>query len=92
MTLGDVLGFMTGVTILCVSLWSLRQNVTGGKVFAQWPGLKDEPLEPPGDLRVITDYRDVLSEIVARRLQNAAVNEVFSGHISRAVLSFERIK
>ncbi len=58
----------------------LGQNVKGGKVFAKWPGLKDEQLEPPGDLRVTTDYRDVLSEIVAHRLHNPDVNNVFPGH------------
>ena len=62
----------------------LGKNVVGGRVFAQWPGLKNEQLEPPGDLRVTTDYRDVLSEIVARRLHNAHVNEVFPGHTPRA--------
>jgi hypothetical protein len=30
-------------------------------------------LEPPGDLRVTTDYRDVLAEIVAHRLNGAHV-------------------
>ncbi|BCM88389.1 hypothetical protein IAD21_00220 [Abditibacteriota bacterium] len=62
----------------------LGQNVVGGKVFAQWPGLKDDQLEPPGDLRVTTDYRDVLSEIVARRLHNPDLATVFPGHKPRA--------
>ncbi|WP_394796804.1 DUF1501 domain-containing protein [Armatimonas sp.] len=43
-------------------------GVKGGKVYARWPGLKDEQLEAPGDLKVTMDYRDVLTEIVARQL------------------------
>jgi uncharacterized protein (DUF1501 family) len=48
-------------------------NVNGGKVYAKWPGLKSDQLEPPGDLRVTTDYRDVLAEVVANRLNGASV-------------------
>lgn len=38
--------------------------VKGGKVYADWPGLEDGKLEPPGDLRVTTDYRRPLAEIL----------------------------
>jgi hypothetical protein len=31
----------------------------------------------PGDLAVTTDYRDVLSEILTKRLNNPATNEIF---------------
>ena len=41
----------------------LGNGVTGGKVHAEWPGLKTEQLDGPGDLRVTTDYRNVLLEI-----------------------------
>jgi uncharacterized protein (DUF1501 family) len=41
----------------------LGNGVTGGKVHADWPGLKTEQLDGPGDLRVTTDYRNVLLEI-----------------------------
>ena len=52
-------------------------GVKGGKVYAQWPGLSPTQLEGPGDLRVTTDYRDVLAEIVTRRLKNTQVETVF---------------
>ena len=39
--------------------------IKGGKVYADWPGLEDRQLEAPGDLRVTTDYRRPLSEILA---------------------------
>ena len=43
-------------------------GVEGGKVYARWPGLKDDQLEAPGDLKVTTDYRDVLTELAARQI------------------------
>lgn len=46
-------------------------NVNGGKVHGAWPGLKMAQLEAPGDLRVVTDYRAVLAEVLAKRCGNA---------------------
>ena len=63
----------------------LGGGIRGGKVFARWPGLEDHQLEPPGDLRVTTDYRDVLSEIVSRRLKNANLSKVFPNYAPRFV-------
>ena len=61
----------------------LGGNVVGGKVHGRWPGLADGQLEPPGDLRVTTDYRDVLAEVLSRRVGNADVSAVFPGHTAR---------
>ncbi len=55
----------------------LGGNVDGGKVHGQWPGLGEGQLIGPGDLAVTTDYRDVLSEILTKRLNNPATNEIF---------------
>ncbi|MCW3053582.1 MAG: hypothetical protein JWN14_2752 [Chthonomonadales bacterium] len=52
-------------------------GVKGGKVYANWPGLGPTQLEGPGDLHVTTDYRDVLAEIVTRRLKNTDLDAVF---------------
>ncbi len=52
-------------------------NVDGGKVHGQWPGMAEGQLIGPGDLAVTTDYRDVLSEILTKRLNNPATNEIF---------------
>ena len=41
----------------------------GGKVHAKWPSLAPSKLEDPGDLPVTTDYRDVLAEILTKRLK-----------------------
>ncbi|MDQ3815473.1 MAG: DUF1501 domain-containing protein [Armatimonadota bacterium] len=58
-------------------------GIVGGKVFAKWPGLEDDDLEPPGDLRVTTDYRDVLAEIVSRRLHHENLSAVFPNYTPR---------
>ncbi len=55
----------------------LGGNVDGGMVHGQWPGLQDGQLIGPGDLAVTTDYRDVLSEILTKRLNNPATDQIF---------------
>jgi uncharacterized protein (DUF1501 family) len=55
-------------------------NVEGGRVHGQWPGLGDGQLVGPGDLAVTTDYRDVLSEILVKRLNNPALAEIFPNY------------
>jgi uncharacterized protein (DUF1501 family) len=55
----------------------LGGNVNGGKVHGRWPGMAEGQLIGPGDLAVTTDYRDVLSEILTKRLNTPAVDEIF---------------
>jgi uncharacterized protein (DUF1501 family) len=55
----------------------LGGNVDGGKVHGEWPGMQEGQLMGPGDLAVTTDYRDVLSEVLMKRLNNPATNEIF---------------
>ena len=52
-------------------------SVNGGKVYGKWPGLEKHQLEDPGDLKVTTDYRDVLAEVISKRLKNQNVASVF---------------
>jgi uncharacterized protein (DUF1501 family) len=59
--------------------WLMGGGIAGGRVLGDWPGLSDDRLDGPGDLRVTTDYRDLLAEVVARRLRNASWAEVFPG-------------
>lgn len=47
-------------------LFALGSQVRGGRVLGRWPGLGRTELEPPGDLAVTTDYRQVLAELVER--------------------------
>ena len=58
----------------------LGGQVNGGRVIANWPGLQNEQLYDRADLAVTTDYRQVLSEIVVRRLGNARLGVVFPGY------------
>ncbi len=54
----------------------LGGGVAGGKVYGRWPGLADAALVD-GDLAGTTDYRAVISEVLARRCGVAAGSTVF---------------
>ena len=56
-------------------------NVDGGKVHGEWPGLDDGQMIGPGDLAVTTDYRDVLSEVLQKRLNNPATDQIFPDYV-----------
>ena len=51
-------------------------GVNGGKMYGDWPGLKDNQLDQ-GDLAVTTDYRRVLAEALVKRQGQTAVETVF---------------
>jgi len=57
----------------------------GGQVHAKWPGLEEHQLDETGDLRVTTDYRDVLGEVLAKRMRNDRLSTVFAGYEPRPV-------
>ena len=61
----------------------LGGHVDGGKVHGEWPGLEEGQMVGPGDLAVTTDYRDVLSEVLVKRLNNTATNEIFPDYQPR---------
>lgn len=63
----------------------LGGNVYGGKVHGEWPGMREGQLIGPGDLAVTTDYRDVLSEILVKRLNNPATDEIFPDYETHAL-------
>lgn len=54
---------------------AMGQKVIGGRVHTIWPGL-DHPYDDR-DLAATIDFRDVLGEIVRRRLGNSNLAEVF---------------
>ena len=62
----------------------LGGSVDGGKVHGEWPGMREGQLIGPGDLAVTTDYRDVLSEILVKRLNNPATSEIFPTYRAKA--------
>lgn len=58
---------------------ALGEGVNGGQVLGDWPGLASEALYDRADLAVTTDYRQVLGELLTRRLGNPNVQAVFPG-------------
>lgn len=63
-------------------MFVLGGNVNGGKVYGEWPGLAADNLYGPGDLAITTDFRDVLGEIVTKRLLDDNLAAVFPGYNS----------
>jgi uncharacterized protein (DUF1501 family) len=55
-------------------------GINGNRVFAQWPGLNEAQQVGPGDLAITTDYRDILGELIRKRLNNPRLNEIFPGY------------
>ncbi|HVB34953.1 MAG TPA: DUF1501 domain-containing protein [Patescibacteria group bacterium] len=51
--------------------------VKGGKVYGRWPGLAPDKLHQDRDLKVTTDYRTVLSEILGSHLRVTDFSGVF---------------
>lgn len=58
----------------------LGGNVLGGRVLRQWPGLDESQLLDGQDLKVTIDYRDILAEVVKKRLKNNNVAQVFPNY------------
>lgn len=54
-------------------------GLNGGKVYGDWPGLAHEQLYDHADLAVTTDFRQVLGELVVKRLKNPNLETVFPG-------------
>ena len=52
-------------------------GIKGGRVLGKWPGLSSEVLEGPGDLPVVTNYRNVLAPILKRHGASEKLGQVF---------------
>ena len=57
----------------------LGGKVNGGKMYGTWPGLATEQLDHGVDLAITTDYRTVLAEVLAKKMNPKNLNEVFPG-------------
>ncbi len=53
-------------------------GVKGGRYYGHWPRLDADALAE-GDLKVTTDYRNVLGEIVNRRFPDRSLPQIFPG-------------
>jgi uncharacterized protein (DUF1501 family) len=62
------------------AMFVMGNGVRGGKVYGQWPGLKDEQLYEGRDLALTTDFRDVFGEIATRHLGSTNTKSVFPGY------------
>ncbi|WP_411832162.1 DUF1501 domain-containing protein [Pseudoxanthomonas mexicana] len=61
--------------------------VNGRRFYGTWMGLNPETLSAThGDVPVTTDYRQVFSEILIRRMGNANLSQVFPGYAGYAPL------
>lgn len=65
------------------AMFLLGGGIRGGKVYGKWPGVAPGQLDKDGNLRVTTDYRDILGEIVTKRLGNPKVGQVFPDYTPR---------
>lgn len=54
-------------------------GVNGGQVISSWPGLAPANLEYGEDLKITTDLRSVISELLNKRLGGTNVGTVFPG-------------
>ena len=69
------------------SAWlALGGGVKGGKVYGDWPGLSHDQLFDQADLAVTTDYRQIVSEVLATRFGNPDPSYVFPGFTPGAPL------
>ena len=64
-------------------MFVMGRAIAGGRVLTEWPGIEREELEDGQDLRVTIDTRDVLAEIVQRRLGNRHLSVVFPDYVPR---------
>ena len=53
--------------------------VQGGKVYGKWPGLGPEQLNEGRDLKLTTDFRSVLGEVISGHLGSKNLQTVFPG-------------
>jgi len=60
-------------------MFVLGGQVKGGKVYGKWPGLSPDQLNEGRDLKVTTDFRNVLGEAALRTLGAKNLDIVFPG-------------
>ena len=58
----------------------LGNTVKGGKVYADWKGLKSDQLNEGRDLALTTDFRDIFSEAAYKHLGSKDLSKIFPGY------------
>lgn len=64
-------------------MFVMGHKIEGGRIHGQWPGLGAGQLFENQDLEITTDYRDILAEILRKRLANTDLSFVFPGYTPR---------
>jgi uncharacterized protein (DUF1501 family) len=64
------------------AMFVIGNDVHGGKVYGEWPGLRSDQLYEGRDLALTTDFRDVFGEIASRHLGTSNLQSVFPGYAS----------
>ncbi|HLQ17862.1 MAG TPA: DUF1501 domain-containing protein [Tabrizicola sp.] len=57
----------------------LGPQAKGGRMVGRWPGLSNDALEEGADLAVVSDYRDVLAELLRNHMRLPDHASVFPG-------------
>ena len=73
--------------------YAIGGGVNGGQIISDWPGLDTPNLEMGEDLKITTDLRTVLSEMLSKRLGGTDVSQVFPGFNGPASVNvfFDRV-
>src|SRR5256714_6269161 len=61
------------------AMFVVGNSVRGGKVYGDWPGMKNDQLYEGRDLALTTDFRDVFGELAAKHLRATNLQAVFPG-------------
>jgi uncharacterized protein (DUF1501 family) len=71
-------------------MFVLGGSVKGGKVYGKWPGLSNDQLNEGRDLKVTTDFRNVLGEAAYKSIGSRNLDLVFpDAHVdSKTFLNF----
>jgi uncharacterized protein (DUF1501 family) len=71
-------------------MFVLGGSVKGGKVYGRWPGLSNDQLNEGRDLKVTTDFRNVLGEAAYKSIGSRNLDLVFpDAHVdSKTFLNF----
>src|SRR5207248_4429774 len=62
------------------AMFIVGNTVRGGKVYGDWPGLKNDQLYEGRDLALTTDFRNVFGEIAQKHLGATNMKTVFPGY------------
>ena len=62
------------------AMFVLGRPVNGGKVYGDWPGLKDHQHHDGRDLALTTGFRDVFAEVAMRHLGVEDPAGIFPGY------------